>query len=209
MLKPTVSGTGDRCSGKRHLSPGASGAPWGWWGWQGICYSFLIFSSLQAGELRSQTLSHLPEGEMPPLLCFWFPLEGWRQGLNSSTPSLQRDSCSWKALLSPFPHHTHTLPPFTPNTLHLPTPTHTHTHTLEDTDRTKVVVSAPTLARSTPRPWDWDGEAGRYCSCRIGALNKPVLNIPFYMYSTTTLTVFPWWAGLIFTFLLAFRELVS
>jgi len=62
MLKPTVSGAGDRWSGKRHLSPAASGTLGGGGRWQGILLFAPGFHLCRLVFKKSKLLPHLPEG---------------------------------------------------------------------------------------------------------------------------------------------------
>lgn len=99
MLRVTASGTSDSSSGYHLLfTPRASGILSQEAGNPAVCS---WFSSLQADWCSGRANSpHLPWGGGRCLIMHHasdFPLEGWRQGLNSALPQISRDTGSWKA----------------------------------------------------------------------------------------------------------------
>lgn len=153
--------------------------PWGWgWGVAGNPAVSSWFSSLQAGVLRkANSFPICLRGEMPNYHASDFSLEGWRQGLNSAPPrSLQRLMLLESLAVTLPPPHTHTLPyPQHPS----PPPTKTHTHTLEDTDRQRLSCQHQPWPVQHPDPETGMERQEDTALRRIGALTKPVLNIPF------------------------------
>lgn len=119
--------------------------PWGGGGGRESCCLLLVFISAGWCLRKANSFPICLRGEMPNYHASDFPLEGWRQGLNSAPPQrLQRHLLLESLAVTLPPPHTHTLP-----SPQYPPPLHTHPRRHR---QTKPVVSAPTLACSTARP---------------------------------------------------------
>lgn len=103
MLRWTAGGTCDSHSGYHLLlTPGASAILSRVAGNPAVCS---WFSSLQADAQGEQTPFPFARGGRCLIMhhASDFPLEGWRQGLNSALPQTSRDTGSWKASVIALP----------------------------------------------------------------------------------------------------------